>query len=173
MADVFIYNTGSLLQALKPEQNLAPLDDQPWVEPARQAVRRLAARSTASSTARPFGTAFGGGVLYNMQVYKKLGLKVPKTWAEFMANNAKIKSGRDRPRSSQTYGDTWTSQLFVLADYHNVAGRGAGLRREYTAEQGEVRHHAGGRGGFQHIAGGQGRRLLQQGLRLGQVRRRR
>jgi len=30
MADVFIYNNGSLLQAIKPEQNLAPLDDQAW-----------------------------------------------------------------------------------------------------------------------------------------------
>jgi raffinose/stachyose/melibiose transport system substrate-binding protein len=30
MAEVFIYNNGSLLQAIKPEQNLAPLDDQPW-----------------------------------------------------------------------------------------------------------------------------------------------
>ena len=30
MSDVFIYNNGSLLQALKPEQNLTPLDDQPW-----------------------------------------------------------------------------------------------------------------------------------------------
>ena len=30
MADVFIYNNGSLLQAIKPEQNLVPLDDQPW-----------------------------------------------------------------------------------------------------------------------------------------------
>lgn len=31
MADVFAYNNGSLLQAIKPEQNLIPLDDQPWV----------------------------------------------------------------------------------------------------------------------------------------------
>ena len=40
----------------------------------------------------PFGSAFGGGILYNKEVYEKLGLSVPKTWDEFMANNAKIKA---------------------------------------------------------------------------------
>ena len=30
MAEVFQYNNGSLLQAIKPEQNLTALDDQPW-----------------------------------------------------------------------------------------------------------------------------------------------
>ena len=31
MEDVFGYNSGSLFQALNPDQNLVPLDDQPWV----------------------------------------------------------------------------------------------------------------------------------------------
>ena len=30
MADVFVYNNGSLLAAIKPAQNLLPMDDQPW-----------------------------------------------------------------------------------------------------------------------------------------------
>ena len=53
-------------------------------------------------------------------MYEQLGLQVPTTWAEFMANNAKIKAAGIDP-VIQTYQDTWTSQLFVLADYHNVA----------------------------------------------------
>ena len=39
MSEVFIYNNGSLLQAIKPEQNLAPLDDQPWAGQLDRAVR--------------------------------------------------------------------------------------------------------------------------------------
>src|SRR5690349_4094636 len=31
MADVFWYNSGSLFQALNPDQNLAPLTDESWV----------------------------------------------------------------------------------------------------------------------------------------------
>src|SRR4051812_25483628 len=30
MADVFVYNSGSLLQALNPAQTLVPVTDQPW-----------------------------------------------------------------------------------------------------------------------------------------------
>ena len=39
----------------------------------------------------------GGGILYNKNVYAKLGLTVPKSWAEFEANNDKIKAAGDHP----------------------------------------------------------------------------
>ena len=32
MTDVFAYNAGSLFQALKPESQLQPVNDEPWVE---------------------------------------------------------------------------------------------------------------------------------------------
>ena len=31
MNDVFMYNSGSLFQAIAPTKNLVPLDDQPWI----------------------------------------------------------------------------------------------------------------------------------------------
>ena len=55
-----------------------------------------------------------------------------------MANNAKIKAAGIAP-VIQTYGDTWTSQLFVLGDYHNVAGDGPRLGDEVHAQPGQVR----------------------------------
>ena len=67
---------------------------------------------------------------------------MPKTWAEFMANNAKIKAAGIAP-VIQTYGDTWTSQLFVLGDFHNVAAAEPDFADKYTAEPGEVRDDAG------------------------------
>jgi raffinose/stachyose/melibiose transport system substrate-binding protein len=67
-------------------------------------------------------------------VYEQLGLQVPKTWAEFMANNAKIKAAGIDPVIG-TYADTWTSQLFVLADYHNIAAADPGWAQKYTAGQ--------------------------------------
>ena len=82
----------------------------------------------------PFGSAFGGGILYNKKIYEKLGLEIPKTWDEFMANNAKIKAAGIDP-VIQSYGETWTSQLFVLADYHNVAAAAPGWDEKYTANQ--------------------------------------
>jgi raffinose/stachyose/melibiose transport system substrate-binding protein len=82
----------------------------------------------------PITSSTGGGILYNRKVYEKLGLQVPKTWAEFMANNAKVKAAGIDP-VIQTYQDTWTSQLFVLADFHNVAAANPGWAEKYTAGQ--------------------------------------
>ena len=103
MADVFIYNNGSLLQAIKPEQNLTPLDDQPWASQLDQ-IFAESSKSDGKIYGGPFGTAFGGGVLYNIPLYKKLGLEVPKTWDEFMANNEKIKADGSAAPVEQTYG---------------------------------------------------------------------
>jgi raffinose/stachyose/melibiose transport system substrate-binding protein len=87
MSEVFIYNNGSLLQAIKPEQNLTPLDDQPWAGQLDQTFADSSKGSDGKLYGGPYGTAFGGGVLYNIPVYKKLGLEIPKTWDEFMKNN--------------------------------------------------------------------------------------
>jgi tripartite-type tricarboxylate transporter receptor subunit TctC len=67
----------------------------------------------------PFGAAMGGGIFYNRKIYADLGLSVPKSWDEFMANNAKIAEAGKVPVIT-TFGDTWTSQLFVLGDFFNV-----------------------------------------------------
>ena len=80
----------------------------------------------------------GGGILYNKKIYADLGLSVPKSWAEFMANNEKIKAAGKAP-VIQTFGDTWTSQLFVLGDFLQRAGRGARLRRRLHRQPGQVR----------------------------------
>ena len=76
----------------------------------------------------------GGGILYNKKVYAELGLRVPKTWADFMANNAKIKAAGIDP-VIQTYGDTWTSQLFMLGDFYNVAAQEPNFAANYTANK--------------------------------------
>ena len=51
-----------------------------------------------------------------------------------MANNEKIKAAGKAP-VIQTYGDTWTSQLFVLGDFHNVAAADPDFADEYTANK--------------------------------------
>ena len=173
MADVFVYNNGSLLQAIEPAQNLHPLDDQPW---AGRAGSTLFAESSnvraASSTAVRTGRRSAAACLYNIPLYKKLGLEVPKTWDEFMANNEKIKADGSAAPVEQTYGETWTSQLFVLGDFHNVAAAVPDLRCGLHRQQGQVRDDAGGAGRVRAHAEGQGGRLLQQGFRFREADRR-
>ena len=91
MADVFHYNSGSLFQALNPDQNLVPLTDEPWVGELSEDFKAVV--STPNGTyGAPSGSTQAGGVLYNKKVYERLGLKVPTSWSEFVANNEKIKA---------------------------------------------------------------------------------
>lgn len=149
MDDVFVYNNGSLLQAIKPATNLVPLDDQPW---AGHIDKLFAASSTVGGKlyGGPIGTAFGGGVLYNIPVYKKLHLQVPKTWDQFMQNNAAIKKAGIAP-VEQTYGETWTSQLFVLGDYHNVQAQVPDFAKQYTAGKAKYATTPAAEAGFEHM----------------------
>jgi raffinose/stachyose/melibiose transport system substrate-binding protein len=148
MTDVFMYNSGSLFQQINPQQNLLPLDDQPWVGQLDETFK-----STVTSAGKvygaPFGTFMGGAVLYSKPIYEQLGLQVPKTWAEFMANNEKIKAAGKDP-VIQTYGDTWTSQLFVLGDFHNVAAAEPDFAEKYTKNQAKYATSPAAIKGFQH-----------------------
>jgi raffinose/stachyose/melibiose transport system substrate-binding protein len=98
----------------------------------------------------PFGPALGGGVFYSLPVYARLGLQIPKTWDQFMANNAKIKAAGISP-VIQTYQDTWTSQLFVLADFHNVAAAEPDFVQRYTNNQAKYATDPAAIKGFEHL----------------------
>ena len=151
MDDVFVYNNGSLLQAIKPKTNLTPLDGQPWTN---HVDKLFAASSTVGGTlyGAPVGTAFGGGVLYNIPTYKKLHLQVPKTWSQFMQNSAAIKKAGIVP-VEQTYSadSTWTSQLFVLGDYHNVQQQVPNFAKQYTAGKDKYATTPAALAGFKHM----------------------
>ena len=90
-------------------------------------------------------------MLYNIPVYKKLNLQVPKTWDEFMKNNETIKKAGGIAPVEQTYGETWTSQLFVLGDYHNVEAQVPDFAQKYTAGQAKYATTPAALAGWQHI----------------------
>ena len=147
MTDVFAYNNGSLMQALKPSQNLVAVSDQSWAS----GLDKTFVDSTTSDGklyGAPQGTAFGGGVLYNIPVFKKLGLQIPQTWADFVKYASTINP------IIQTYAadSTWTSQLFVLGDYHNLEAQVPDFAAQYTAGKDKYATTPAALAGFQHIA---------------------
>jgi raffinose/stachyose/melibiose transport system substrate-binding protein len=148
MAEVFQYNSGSLFQALSPQQQLAPVTGEGWVAAVDDEFRD-AVTADGEVYGAPFGTATGGGVLYNREVYQRLGLQVPTTWDQFMANNAAIRAAGIDP-VIQTYQDTWTSQLFVLGDFHNVATAQPTFAEDYTANRAKFATSAAVEG-FEHL----------------------
>jgi raffinose/stachyose/melibiose transport system substrate-binding protein len=82
----------------------------------------------------PFGTGLGGGILYRMDIFEEHGLSVPLTWEEFASNNAALLEAGVTPVGA-SFGTTWTSQLFVLADFYNVAQEAPDFAEQYTANE--------------------------------------
>lgn len=130
MNDLFFYNSGSLFQALSPDQTLAPLSDESWVDSLDENFKTVVSTDTALYGA-PVGASFAGGVVYNKDVYADLGLTVPTTWDEYMSNNEAIKAAGIVP-IVQSYGDVWTSQVPVLGDFYNVSAQDPDWAEKYT-----------------------------------------
>ena len=150
MSDIFQYNSGSLFQAIKPEQTLADLSDLKSQANILPVFKNVVTDASGHVRGIPAGPAMGGGIFYNRKVYADLGLKVPKTWAEFMENNAKIKAA-GKVAVAQTYGDTWTSQLFVLADFYNVQAQAPNFAADYTANKAKYATTPAAGRGFEHL----------------------
>ena len=133
--DVIEYNSGSLLQALNPTSTLTDISGVKAIENEVIPSFNKAVSVGTHIYGAPFGSTMGGGILYNKAVFKKAGIKsVPVTWAQFMADSALIKKIGVAP-VIQTFKDTWTSQLFFLGDFFNVAAAEPTFAAKYTANK--------------------------------------
>ncbi len=148
--DIIQYNSGSLFQALRPSETLADLSDLPGQANIIDSFKPVVTAPDGTVRGVPFGPAMGGGVYYNRKLYEELGLSVPKTWDEFMANNAKIKEAGKVPVAT-TFGDTWTSQLFVLGDFYNVQAEVPTFAADYTANKAKYATTPAAMRGFQYL----------------------
>ena len=149
MTDVFGYNSGSLFQAINPQQNLVDLSGEAWQANVLDSFKSVVTAPDGTVRGAPSGAAMGGGILYNKKIYADLGLDVPKSWADFMANNAKIKEAGIAP-VIQSFGTTWTSQLFVLGDFFNVQAAVPDFAADYTAGKAKYATTPAAMKGFEH-----------------------
>jgi len=149
MPDVFDYNSGSLFQQIAPEKNLADLSGDDAVARVDDAYAPQVSVGDQIYGV-PYGTAFAGGIMYNRKVFEELGLEIPTTWAEFETVADAIKAAGKVP-VIQTYGETWSSQLFVLADFHNISAVEPNWAQEYTANQAKYASDPAALAGFEHL----------------------
>lgn len=133
MDDLLVYNTGSLFLALNPEEHFLDVTNEPFMADVLDSFKTVVT-SKDKLFGAPVGSTNAGGILYNKKVYADLGLSIPKTWDEFMANNEKIKAA-GKTAVLASYKDTWTSQLFVLADYYNVQAQVPNFAADYTGNK--------------------------------------
>ncbi|MGL4175870.1 MAG: ABC transporter substrate-binding protein [Dermatophilaceae bacterium] len=150
MEDVFWWNSGSVLRDLDPAKNLVDLTGSPAVAEVEKSF--LPAVTVDDKVyGAPWDDALGGGILYNTKVYADLGLQVPKTWAEFVANNDTIKAAGIDPVLG-SFKDRWTTQLFVLGDFHNVVAAEPDWADRYNANQAKYAVDPVARRGFEKTA---------------------
>ena len=148
--DILQYNSGSLFQALKPVEQLADLSDIAGQANVIDSFKPVVTATDGTLRGVRFGPAMGGGIYYNKKIYAELGLSIPKSWADFMANNAAIKAA-GKVAVAQTYGDTWTSPLFVLADFFNVQAAEPNFAADYTANTAKYGTSPAAMAGFQYL----------------------
>ena len=152
MNDVFLYNSGSLLQALNPDRTIEPLTGDAALDNVSDGYLP-AVTYEGEVYGVPNGPGFAGGILYNRTVYADLGLEVPTTWAEFAANNEVIKAAGIAPVLA-TYADSWTAQLFILADFYNVQAQDPGFAESYTNNEAKFATNDAAVVGFERLAEG-------------------
>lgn len=131
LPDITNYNSGSLFTALNPKEHFLDITDEEMTQKFDDTFV-----STVSQDGRvygaPFTTTQAGAVVYWKPDYEELGLEVPKTWDEFVANCNALKEAGKSPVYLSA-GDTWTTQVLFLGDNYNVLAKNPTFAEDFTA----------------------------------------
>ena len=153
MNDMFFYNAGaSANAALSSDKYLLDIFDQDFILNVNETFR-LATRLDGAEYAVPVGGTSAGGIFYNKAKYAELGLEVPVTWADFVANNKVIAAAGLIP-VAQTYGETWTAQMLFAANFANVLSQEPDWADRFTANEAKFADDPIARAGIDHIQEG-------------------
>ena len=131
LADISNYNSGSLLTALNPKEHFLDLTDEAFSEKFDDTFKSCVMQEDRIYGA-PFTTTQAGAVVYWKPDYEELGLKVPETWDEFIANCQALKDAGKAPVYLSA-GKTWTTQVLFLGDNYNVLAKNPDFADEFTA----------------------------------------
>jgi len=149
MNDLVLFNSGSLLMALNPDKYFVDLSGEAFMDRVMDTYKEVVS-DNGKVFAIPNKSSQVGAWLYNKKIYEELGLEVPKTWDELMENSEKIKAA-GKTAVIGTYGEIWTSQLPILADYYNVNSEVPDFAEQYTAGEAKYSNTPEALRGFERI----------------------
>lgn len=94
LPDVWQNSIGAMLEKIDPKANVYDLSGQGWIkENLPETYLNIVTDSESGAVyGVPCTTSNVAGCFYNKSVYDELGLKIPTTWEEFMANCETIKT---------------------------------------------------------------------------------
>ena len=97
----------------------------------------------------PIGTATGGGVFYLIPALRRARPRGSHDVGRVHLQQPGAQ-GAGKDPVIQSYGDTWTSQLFVLGDFYNVSAEDPDWAEKYTANERKYVDEPA-LAGFQHL----------------------
>lgn len=112
-SDIMFYNKVSAENELGAEQNMVDLGSQPWVARLQQPALLTAPDGKIHGFSPVISTA-GLGMVYNIDIFKKLNLAVPTTYQQLLAVCDTLKANGITP----IYGpfkDVWTFQIWTTS----------------------------------------------------------
>lgn len=136
MTDLCVYNAGALLTELEPSGFFVDLSDYDWIDCITDAFKEVVTVDDAIYGI-PFNSCQVGGIIYNKELYEIHNLKIPNTWAEFIAN-CKILNAAGETAIIASNADSWTSQVLFLGDYYNVKSHESDFAQKF--ESGELKY---------------------------------
>ena len=136
MTDLLVYNSGALLGALNPSEYFMDLSNEAFVDKYDDTYK---ASVTVDGVVYgvPFASTQAGAVMYSKPIYEKLGLTVPHTWEEFLANCEAVKAAGETAYISCTAKKSMTQVLF-LGDHYNVTAENPDFVSAF--EKGEAKY---------------------------------
>lgn len=149
MADLCLYNSGSLLAALNPSEYFMDISKEEFASRLDDTYKETVTIDGATYGI-PFSSAQSGAILFYKPIYEELGLKVPNTWDEFLANCEAIKTA-GKTAVLGTFGDSWTSQVMYLGDNYNVMAANPKFAEEFEAGTAKYETTPAGLDSFQKL----------------------
>ncbi|HHV12367.1 MAG TPA: carbohydrate ABC transporter substrate-binding protein [Clostridiales bacterium] len=131
MSDLCLYNSGSLLAAIHPADYFIDISGEDFISRLDDTYKKTVTVD-GITYGIPFSSSQAGAILYNKTIYQELGLSVPKTWDELIANCEAIK-GAGKTALIGTFGDSWTSQLIFLGDNYNILAQDPSFATNFEA----------------------------------------
>lgn len=131
MADLCLYNSGALLNALNPEEYFIDIAGEEFVSRIDEGYK-----SAVSVGDKVFGVPYQSsqaeGIVYSKPLYEKYNLEIPKTWDEFLANCDVLKENGETAILG-TFADSWTAQVPFLGDAYNLQQSAPEFAEEFDA----------------------------------------
>ncbi len=131
MADLCVYNSGSLLEAINPQEYFIDLVGTSFIDKLDDTYEG-SVTVNGSTYGIPVCSTQAGGILYSKPLYKELGLSVPKTWDEFIANCDALQAA-GKTAIYGAFAESWTAQVLYLGDHYNVTAEMPNFPEEFQA----------------------------------------